>query len=77
MSKWIDVDYSKCDIYRQCEIRRPSEKGYYFDIVWVKNTIAKKGTTVIDGSDGEWVIYETYSAKPMEGSRWEFKVKVP
>ncbi len=76
------------EIYRQCEIRRPSlasileidgqeiskPAGYYFDVVWIKNNIAQKNKKLEDGYGNEWIIAETYGTKPMAGSRGSFKV---
>ena len=69
----VNVDDSNWEVYRQCEIRRPSEKGYYFDIIWIKADIARKGAKVLDEESNEWTIHETYGAKKMPGSRIDFK----
>lgn len=76
------------ELYRQCEVRRPSlaatliingqemhkPAGYYFDVVWIRNDIARPGRQVIDGNGQLWVIAEAYGAKPMAGNRWEFRL---
>lgn len=75
------------EMYRQCEIRRPSlasmleidgqgvskPAGYYFDIVWIKNELVQKGKKISDG-DNEWIIAETYGSKLMGSSRGNFRL---
>lgn len=75
------------EMYRQCEIRRPSPPalldingqiiskpaGYYFDIVWIKNDVAQNGKKVIDSKGNEWTIAELYGSKPMKSPRESFK----
>lgn len=70
--------------HRQCEIRRPSPPGsintgggvtiakpagYYFDIVWIDNEIARVGAKLTDDRGNEWVIAETFGSRPMPRSR--------
>lgn len=75
------------ETYRQCEIRMPSQAsmleingvyiskpaGYYFDVVWLKNDLAKKNRKIVDDIGNEWTIYELYGVKEMSGSRGGFK----
>jgi hypothetical protein len=74
------------EVYRQCEIRRPSPPGtidlgdrviakpagYYFDVVWIKADLARVGAQVTDAAGRQWTIAETYGARPMAGGRWSF-----
>ena len=69
--------------HRQCEIRRPSPAetrtlggmvihkpaGYFFDIVWIPNDIARQGAKLVDDDGDEWVIAETFGSRPMPRSR--------
>jgi hypothetical protein len=70
--------------YRQCGIRRPSPPrgllidgrmihflgGYYFDVVWVRNDIARAGREVTAADGQVWTITEIYGVKPMARSRF-------
>lgn len=68
------IDEHKFELRKQCEIRRPSEKGYYFDVVWVKAKFAQKGNILQDGKGNHWTVHEVYGTKKMPGGRWdEFK----
>lgn len=71
----VNVDDKNWEQYRQCEIRRPSEKGYYFDVLWIKADIARKGNHIVDESGREWTIHETYGVRKMPGGRESFKQK--
>ncbi len=53
------------------EIAKPA--GYYFDIVWIRNDIARTGRMVADGSGEVWTIAETFGARPMASGRWAFR----
>ncbi len=75
------------ELHRQCEVRRPSPAaaltidgrivhkpaGYYFDVVWIKNDIARTGRQVTSADGEVWTIAETWGAKPMAGTRWSFR----
>jgi hypothetical protein len=69
----INVDDRNFELYKQCEIRRPSEKGYYFDVIWIKSDLARKGNTIQDSDDNNWSVHEVYGSKKMPGGRAEFK----
>lgn len=76
------------EMYRQCEIRRPSlsailningrnitkPAGYYFDIVWIKNGLAQKDKKLRDSNNNEWIIAEVYGPKLMASFREKFEV---
>jgi hypothetical protein len=81
----VFVDDTNFELYRQCEIRRPSEEkillgmrfpaGYYFDIIWIKSDIAKKNNVIVDEHGNTWTIAEVYGAKKMPSQRIGFKQK--
>lgn len=73
----VNVDDKNFELYKQCEIRRPSEKGYYFDVIWIKADLARKGNTIRDGKGNQWSVHEVYGAKKMPGGRVDFKQVVP
>lgn len=70
----VYVDDSNYEIFKQCEIRRSSERGYFFDIVWIKGTVAKKNAKLVDSVGNEWVIFEVFGSKKLPGAgRFDFK----
>lgn len=83
----INVDDKNFELYKQCEIRRPSiasvlhiddqaihkPAGYYFDIIWVKADLARKGNGLQDAKGNTWTVHEVYGAKKMPGGREDFK----
>lgn len=69
----VYIDDKNFELYKQCEIRRPSEKGYYFDVIWIKAALARKGSYIKDHNDNRWVIHEVYGSKKMPGGRVDFK----
>jgi hypothetical protein len=77
----VNYDDSNWEMYKQCEIRMPSTKklgngfGYYFDVIWIKADIARKGNKITDEDGYEWTIHEVYGAKKMPGGRKDFKAK--
>lgn len=73
----VNIDDRNFELYKQCEIRRPSEKGYYFDIIWIKADLSRKGNTIQDEKRNEWVVHEVFGAKKMPGGRGNFKQMVP
>lgn len=75
MSADGDSEKKSYKMLRQCEIRRPSEKGYYFDIVWIPIDLARKGKQIIDSNEEEWTIAETFGAKLMPTFRIKYKEK--
>jgi hypothetical protein len=44
--------------------------GYYFDVVWVRNDIARAGREVTAADGQVWTITEIYGVKPMARSRF-------
>lgn len=68
-----DLDTSTWTPYKQCEVRRPSERGYYFDIVWIKPDLAKRGNTLVSGRGDIWTIHEVFGTRNMPGSKETFK----
>lgn len=79
----IFIDDKNFELYKQCEIRRPSGKpfttwpGYYYDILWIKADLARKGNIIKDERGDDYTIHEVYGSKRMPGSRGSFKqVKV-
>lgn len=53
-------------VLRQVLLRRPSPSGYYEDVFWIANELARKGKRVRDEDGNIWTIAETYSAKPFD-----------
>jgi hypothetical protein len=56
--------------YRQCLVRKKSEKGYYEDVMWIPNMYAKKGNKLklfgmSRGEEGWWV-GEVYGTKEVK-----------
>ena len=46
----------------QCEIRRPSARGYYFDIVWIDAPLARRGNVLADAR-GNWTVHEVHGRR--------------
>ena len=83
----INIDARNFESYKQCEIRRPSSAsvlhlgdrlvnksaGYYFDIIWIKADLARKGNNLQDGKNNIWAVHEIYGTKRMPGGRENFK----
>ena len=70
----IYVDDSRYETFKQCEIRRPSPRGYFFDIVWIKGAMAKKTARLMDSAGNEWIIFEVFGTKKLPGAgRFDFK----
>lgn len=59
----IELDTASWVLQKQVEIRQPTEKGYFFDIIWVRPSL-KKGDTLTDGY-GSWTIHETFGIRKM------------
>lgn len=51
------------EIYRQCELKRPSETGQYTDVFWIDNKLAKLNKRVIDDDGNIWTITALYNAR--------------
>ncbi len=73
----INVDESKFELYKQCEIRRPSPRvalnGYFYDIVWIKADLARKGARLVGAHGHVWYVHEVFGSKRMPGSREGFQ----
>lgn len=54
------------DMLRQVLLRRPSEHGYYEEVFWIDNAVAKAGKRVRDDDGLIWTIVEIYSARHFE-----------
>lgn len=83
----VNIDDSNFELYKQCEIRRPSPEavliiddqeihkpaGYYFDVLWIEADLAKKGNNIQDKRGNKWKVHEVYGSKMMAGGRESFK----
>lgn len=68
----VHVDERNFKLYKQCEIRRPSKMGYYFDVLWIEADLARKGN-LIEDVRGQWTVHEVWGAKKMPAPRGNFK----
>lgn len=87
----VNVDEKNFELYKQCEIRRPSPDGviklgeeviskpagYYFDIVWIEADLARKNNLLQDKRGNRWTVHEVHGSKMMASGRESFKQVVP
>lgn len=65
----IFVDTRNFESHKQCEIRRPSERGYFFDIVWIRASLARKSNILTDESGNNWIVHEIWGTKKLPTAR--------
>ena len=68
----VNIDRTNWTTYKQCEVRRPSPRGYFYDVVWIDAELARKNAQLRDSRGRQWYVAEVYGTKKLQGTREAF-----
>ena len=63
-SYWIDFDPKNKKPYRQVELRRASERGYYYHVIWLEPSVKKGDSHWLGGYN--WFVAELFGIRELD-----------